>query len=205
MKSVIIGSYIRNIFCYKYFVFFLLCCSKCKVKVPIEISGRALSFRRSVRRLRQSSTYTRFQASLPYKHRPSHRNIRRIRSSPPATRTRPLCARCTQEEKNIIGMAYFFASSSITSAVRACARAGEDDPPPEEAVLLVEATSFRGFAPFLMRAENFCIPSILGDAWRAGCVWLGVSTGAKAPRNDVKMWRNGGHVVSNEPSCAVPS
>ena len=48
----------------------------------------------------------------------------------------------------------------------------KDDPPPETVASLLEATSFRGVAPLLMRAQSLGIPSVLEDAWGSGCVWL---------------------------------
>ena len=60
------------------------------------------------------------------------------------------------------------------------------------------------FAPLLMRAQSLGIPSVLEDAWRPGCVWLGVLPGAKAPRNDVAVWWYWDDIVPNVPKCPVP-
>ena len=83
--------------------------------------------------------------------------------------------------------AFFSASTSITSAVGAGVGAGEDAPPSEAVASLLEATLFWEFAPFLMRAQGLGLPSVLEDAWGAGCMCLGVLPGAKAPRDDVAM------------------
>ena len=87
-----------------------------------------------------------------------------------------------------------------------CVGAGKDDPPPEAVVLLLlEATSFWEVAPLLMRAQSLGIPSVLEDAWKPGCVWLGMLPGAKSPRHDVTMWWNRVDIVPNVPKCPVPA
>ena len=65
----------------------------------------------------------------------------------------------------------------------------KNDPPPEAVASLLEATSFWGVAPLLMRAQSLDIPSVLEGAWTPGCVWLGVLPGAIAPRDDATtLW-----------------
>ena len=80
------------------------------------------------------------------------------------------------------------AFTSITSAAGAGVGAGEDDPPPESVASLLGATSFWMFVWMLARAQGLWIRGALQDAWRPGCVWLGVRPGAKPPRSDVTMW-----------------
>ena len=48
----------------------------------------------------------------------------------------------------------------------------EDGPPPEAMVSLLEATSFWGVAPLVMRAQSLGIPSVLEDSWGPGCCGL---------------------------------
>ena len=107
----------------------------------------------------------------------------------------------------IAGKAFFSASTSITSV----ASAGvseladfKDDPPPDAVAPLLEATSFWGFAPVLMRAQSLGIPSVLEGAWGPRGVWLGVLPEAKAPRDDFTMWWNRVDIVPNVSKCPVP-
>ena len=107
---------------------------------------------------------------------------------------------------------------SITFAAGAGVGAGENDPPPEMVASLLEATSFRQFAPLLMRSQSLGIPSLLKDAWGPGCVWLAVLPGAKAPRDmtsqcggigliSCQTYRSVRHrvdVVPILPKCPVP-
>ena len=79
----------------------------------------------------------------------------------------------------------------------------EDDPPPEAVASLLEATSFWGVAPLLVRAQSLGIPCVLEDAWGPVCVAFGVLPGAKAPKDDVTMWWNRVDIVPNVPKCPV--
>ena len=109
------------------------------------------------------------------------------------------------EAGKITGTAFFTAPTSIIPGAGAGVGAGEDDPPPEAVALLLEASSFWEFALLLMRAQYLGIPSVpLERVWGPVCGWLGALPGAKAPMDEVTLWRYRVDIVPNVPKCPVP-